>query len=136
MHSELMRAVYSRFKSAMWWSGVELLCMLIMHLCLCVRCSVFVPCLRWMRACRAVWTGRCRSGSCVCWGSAAWPASSPCRSSGSASCSGPPPLAFAVGGGMDNSLLSPLCQRTGEVERCYHQGIAKTFCFLFLVHIK
>jgi len=100
------------------WSGVELM----MERCpgnTCVRmcCFVFVQCLHWRRACRAEWTGRCRFGSCVCWGSAGWPASSPGRRSDSASYSGPPPLVFAPWVGMDNSLLSPLCERRGEIVR-------------------
>lgn len=82
--------------------------------------SLFVHCLHWMRACRVVWTGRCRCGSCVCWGSAAWPASSPGQSSDSASYSGPSLLVFAVGAGMGNSLLSPLCERrNGKMDQIF-----------------
>lgn len=71
--------------------------------CACICLCVFVFGLHWMRACRAAWTGRCRSGSCACWGSAAWPASSPGQSSGSASYSGPPRPVFAAGVGTDNN---------------------------------
>lgn len=88
------------------------------HECISVYACVVLCCSHWMRACRAVWTGRCRSGSCVCWGSAVWPASSPGQSSGSASYSGPPRLVFAAGVCMDNSLLSPLCGRRAEMETC------------------
>lgn len=88
------------------------------YICLFMCCFVFVQYVHWMRACRAVWTGRCRCGSCVCWGSAVWPASSPGRQSDSASYSGRPPLVSAVGAGTDNSPLSPLCERRGEMERC------------------
>lgn len=62
---------------------------------------------RWWRACRAAWTGRCRSGRRRCWGSAAWPASSPGPPSDSASCSGPARPASAGGGGRGSSPLSP-----------------------------
>lgn len=72
---------------------------------------MFVHRLRRMRACRAVWTGRCRSGSCVCWGSAAWPVSSPGQWNGSASYSGPPLSVPLAGAGKDNNLLSPLCEK-------------------------
>lgn len=63
--------------------------------------------LRWWRACRAVWTGRCCSGSCLRWGSAVWPAFSPDRRSGSASYSGSARPAIAAGGGTGSSPLSP-----------------------------
>lgn len=81
-----------------------------MHVYGLVRCF-----LRWLRACRGVWTGRCRSGSCLRWGSAAWPASSPDRRSGSASCTGSARPAFAAGGGTGSSPLSPRWrQRRGD----------------------
>lgn len=94
-----------------------------------------------MRACRVVWTGRCRCGSCVCWGNVVWPASSPGQPSDSASYSGPPLLVFPAGVGMDNSLLSPLCERRGEMGRwaksleCHRQVITKVTvcCFAFFV---
>lgn len=53
-------------------------------------------------------TGRCRSGSCAYWGSAAWLAS--CRGplSGFASCSGSPrPAAAPAEAGRGSSLPSP-----------------------------
>lgn len=90
-------------------SGVELMEERCVCVCTSVYACIVLPCLHWMTACKAVWTGRCRFGSCVCWGSAVWPASSPAQWSDSASYSGPPLLGFAVGVGMDNSFLSPLC---------------------------
>lgn len=84
-----------------------------------------------MRACRAVWTGRCCFGSCVRWGSAAWPASSPGPRSGSASCSGPPPLAFPAGVGTDSSLPSPLCGRRGVLVKMGLISRRVTRCFAY-----
>lgn len=81
------------------------------------HCFVFVKHSHWMTACMVVWTGRCRCCGCMSWGSAAWPASSPGQPSGSASYSGSPPLVFAVGVGMGNSLLSPLCDGRGCAEK-------------------
>lgn len=109
------------------------------YVCISVYACVVLCRSHWMRACRVVWTGRCRSGSCVCWGSAVWPASSPGQSSDSASYSGPPRLVFAAGVCMDNSLLSPLCGRRAEMEICVkslerrHKAIIETSCMLHFV---
>lgn len=114
------------------------------NLCVCVLpvtffSSLFVKCLHWMRACRVVLTGRCHCGSCVSWGSAAWPASSPGQLNDSASYNGQFLLVFAVEARMGNSLLSPLYERkNGKMDQIFsnHYLFAGSVAFLFPVHKK
>lgn len=93
------------------------------------KCFLVVQFLHWMRACRAVWTGRCHCGSSVCWGNAAWLASCLAPLNDSASCSAQPLLGFVAEVGMGNSLLSQLYDIEKIISAfCTHKGV---FIFLY-----